>query len=253
MLSVKNLSCGYGKTDVVKNVSFSVEKGEKLCIIGPNGCGKTTLLRAISGLMNYRGEILLNNKSIASMKRKEISKIMALMTQLSSVYFSYSIYEAVALGRYLASPKKIFSEETSRDREVINSCLENVGLFDIKDKPITELSGGQLQRVFLARVFAQEPEIILLDEPTNHLDLKHQLELVEYLKIWAAEKNRSVIGVMHDLNLAMQLADKIILMDNGKVKAQGTPQEIMKSETLIKAYGIDVREHMKNSLSVWNK
>jgi len=181
MLSVENLSCGYDGVDVISNINFSVNYGEKLCIIGPNGCGKTTLLRAICNLMNYKGSVALDKKDISKMKRKEISSSIALMTQLTSIYFSYSVYETVALGRYLAFSKKIFTEETKTDKEIILSSLENVGLIDIKDKPITELSGGQLQRVFLARVFVQEPKIILLDEPTNHLDLKHQLELIEHL------------------------------------------------------------------------
>lgn len=255
MLSVNNLSCGYDGIDVVKNLSFSISKGERICIVGPNGCGKTTVLRAISGLIPYQGNVSYNGINISSMKRKDISKGIAFMTQMANIYFSYSIYETVALGRYLNVQKNIFLNETKQEKEFVLSCLDKVGLLEIKDKAITQLSGGQLQRVYLARVFAQEPKIILLDEPTNHLDLKHQLELIEHLKEWSQEKDikRSVIGVMHDLNLAMQLADKVLLMDKGKCVAFGDTKEILKGDEINKAYKVDIKDYMRNSLSFWNE
>lgn len=251
MLKVENLSCGYGNEDIISDITFSADSNEKICIIGPNGCGKTTLLRALAGILDYKGKITINDLDMKSLSRKDISKSIALMSQISSVYFSYTVYETVALGRYIHNTKKLFIEENERDKQVIEECLKAVGLYDLKDKPITELSGGQLQRVFLARVYAQEPEIILLDEPTNHLDLKNQIEFIDYLNKWANEKNRIVIGVLHDLNIAMQFADKIILMHDGKIVSIGTPDEILSSNELSKAYDTDVKEYMRKSYSFW--
>lgn len=253
MIYVKELYAGYGNSDIIKNISFKVDNGEKLCIIGPNGCGKTTMLRAIAGLLKYRGEVFLNNKDLSTLKRIDISRSMAFMAQLSSVYFTYSVYDTVALGRYAVSSKKIFSEINSKDNEIILSSLKRVELLDIKDKLITELSGGQLQRVFLARVFAQEPNTILLDEPTNHLDIKHQIELVELLEEWTRERGCTLISVMHDINLAMKLADKVIVMNDGEIVCMGKPSEIIQSNILEDVYKIDINSFMKKSYSIWNK
>lgn len=251
MLSVNNLSCGYYEKDVVMDVSFSLEENERLCIVGPNGCGKTTVMRALCGLLDYRGEIKLFGNELKTMKRKDISKKIAFMPQTMSVYFSYSVFETVALGRYLVSKKKIFSDISQSETDTVMHYIEKVGLSALADKPITELSGGQLQRVFLARVFAQEPDIILLDEPTNYLDFRHQLELINYLKDWACERNKAVIGVMHDINLALSLADKLIIMNNGKIEATGSPKEIVSGERLSEIYDVDVGAYMKSILKIW--
>ncbi len=251
MIRVENLSSGYDQNDIISNINITAENNEKICIIGPNGCGKTTLLRALSGILDYKGRIFINDFELKSLSRKDISRNIALMSQISSVYFSYSVYDTVALGRYTHNSKRIFSEESEEDKKVINDCIKAVGLTDIKDKLITELSGGQLQRVFLARVYAQEPEIILLDEPTNHLDLKNQIEFIDYLKLWSSKNNRIVIGVFHDLNLAMQFADRVILMNGGKITSNGTPDEILTGNELKNAYDTDVKEYMRKAYSFW--
>lgn len=251
MLRVENLSCGYGQDDIISNINFTAGSNQKICIIGPNGCGKTTLLRALSGILDYKGKILINEFELKSLSRKDISLSVALMSQISSVYFSYTVYETVALGRYTHNSKRIFSEESEEDKKIIDECIKAVGLTDIKNKLITELSGGQLQRVFLARVHAQEPEIILLDEPTNHLDLKNQIEFIHYLKLWSLKNNRIVIGVFHDLNLAMQFADRIILMNEGKIISNGIPEEVLEGNELKTAYDTDVKEYMRKAYSFW--
>ena len=214
MLKAENLTCGYGGEPVIKNLSFSVKPNEKLCVIGPNGCGKTTLLRALSGVLASSGSITDNGIEIASLPRREIAKRIALMGQISSIYFPYTVYETVMLGRFPHQRSGLLSGESSEDKEIVRECLERTDIFNIKDRMINELSGGQLQRVFLARTFAQAPRIILLDEPTNHLDLKYQLELVDYLKEWASDGDRCVVGVLHDINLALTFADTILLMSN---------------------------------------
>lgn len=253
MLEVKNVSTGYNGIDVVHDVSFSVDSGENLCILGANGCGKSTIIKAISGYLPKKGSIEIDGVDIEEMKRKEIAKKVGVMSQVSSIYFSYSVYETVLLGRYLHLKNNSLKKPSKKDKEYIKECLEAVNLYDVKDKQINTLSGGQLQRVYLARTFAQDPNIILLDEPTNHLDLKHQLELVQYLKKWTDKKNRAVIGVFHDINLAMTMADKVLLLDEGRVAAYGSKEDVLTSKKLQLTYGVDVVSFMRSSLEEWKK
>lgn len=250
MLEVKSVSCGYDKKDIIKDVSFKVQRGNNLCIVGPNGCGKSTLLKSIANLLEYRGNITLDSKEISKLNRKELAKNVALMTQASSIYFPYTVYETVSLGRY-AHLKGAFSKINKDDEKIILNSIENVGLLDIKDKLINELSGGQLQRVYLARAFAQDPDVILLDEPTNHLDLKCQIEILDYLNKWTKENNKIVIAVLHDLNLVQTFGEKVVMMDRGKIVATGNAREVLNGDKLKKVYGIDVKEFMIDALEKW--
>ncbi|MDI9218647.1 MULTISPECIES: ABC transporter ATP-binding protein [Clostridium] len=250
MLEVKNVYCGYNGIDIVKQVSFNINRGENLCIVGPNGCGKSTLLKAISNLISFNGEIKLDGKNINTLKRKELATKIALMTQSSNIQFPYTIYETVALGRY-AHLNSIFSRLTKKDEVIINESLKMVGILDIKDKLISELSGGQLQRVFLARAFAQDPEVILLDEPTNHLDLRYQIEILDYLKNWAKEKNKIVIAVLHDLNLVQNYGDRVLMLNDGVIKGNGNTKEVLNSNDLEEVYGIDIKTFMVRTLEKW--
>lgn len=250
MLEVKNVCCGYNGINIVKQVSFNINRGENLCIVGPNGCGKSTLLKAISNLISFNGEIKLDGKNINALKRKELATKIALMTQSSNIQFPYTIFETVALGRY-AHLNSIFSRLSKKDEEVINESLKMVGLLDIKDKLISELSGGQLQRVFLSRAFAQDPEVILLDEPTNHLDLRCQIEILDYLKSWAKEKNKIVIAVLHDLNLVQNYGDRVLMLNDGVIKRNGNTKEVLNSDDLEEVYGIDIKTFMVRTLEKW--
>lgn len=250
MLEVKNVCCGYNGINIVKQVSFNINRGENLCIVGPNGCGKSTLFKAISNLISFNGEIKLDGKNINALKRKELATKIALMTQSSNIQFPYTIFETVALGRY-AHLNSIFSRLSKKDEEVINESLKMVGLLDIKDKLISELSGGQLQRVFLARAFAQDPEVILLDEPTNHLDLRCQIEILDYLKSWAKEKNKIVIAVLHDLNLVQNYGDRVLMLNDGVIKGNGNTKEVLNSNDLEDVYGIDIKTFMVRTLEKW--
>ena len=251
MLDLDNVSVGYNGIDVVKNITMSVKQNENLSIIGPNGCGKTTLLKAIASILPFTGKIEVCGTCVSKMKHKDITLKIAMLTQMSGIYFNYSVYETVMMGRYLHIKDKLLGLPSERDREIVNECLVAVDLTEEKDKMITALSGGQLQRVFLARTLAQEPEIILLDEPTNHLDLKYQIELIEYLKNWSGVGNRVVIGVMHDINLAMRLSGEIMVMKYGEVMAIGKTDDVVTDDLLHTVYEIDVAEYMRESLQRW--
>lgn len=250
MLEIKEVRCGYDNKEIVKGVSFNVERGNNLCIVGPNGCGKSTLLKSIANLLDYKGNITLDSKEISKLNRKDLAKSVALMTQASNIYFPYTVYETVALGRY-AHLKGVFSRINKEDDEIILKSITNVGLMDIKDKLISELSGGQLQRVYLARAFAQDPDVILLDEPTNHLDLKCQIEILDYLNKWTKENNKIVVAVLHDLNLVQTFGEKVVMMNNGKIISSGTPKEVLSGEKLKEVYEVDVKGFMIDALEKW--
>ena len=252
MLTLKNICAGYGGPDVVKDISLLVKSNENVSIIGPNGCGKTTLLKAVANLLPFRGDIDIDGKSVRQMRHKEVSLKISMLSQTSEIYFTYSVFDTVMMGRYLHIKDKFFGRPSEEDIKCVMDCLEAVNMIEEKDKEITKLSGGQLQRVFLARTLAQEPVIILLDEPTNHLDLKSQVELIEYLKKWAAEGSRTVVGVLHDINLAMRLSDNLMIMKDGRTQAFGRTDEVMTGSMLESVYEIDVVRYMMESLEKWN-
>ena len=251
MLTLKNVSAGYNGYDVISNINLSVAEGENLCILGPNGCGKTTLIKTIAGIIPHKGIIKIDNLNLSSMKRTDVAKKIAVMSQISTIYFSYTVYETVLLGRYLHMKGKAFKEPSEKDKEYADKCLGAVDLLGLKNKQISTLSGGQLQRVYLARTLAQEPSIILLDEPTNHLDLKNQAELIGFLKGWSKQGGHTVIGVLHDLNLAMKLADNVLLLDKGNIAAYGRTKDVVSSEVINEVYDMDVTGYMVDSLRHW--
>jgi len=252
MLALNDVSVGYNGIDVVKNVTFGVNANENLSIIGPNGCGKTTLLKAIANILPFRGDITIDGLHLRKMKHKEITQKIAMLAQISALYFTYSVYDTVMMGRYLLIKDKLLGLPSERDREKVLQCLEAVDLLEEKDRLITTLSGGQLQRVFLARTLVQEPKIILLDEPTNHLDLKYQIELIEYLKKWASDGNRMIIGVLHDINLAMKLSNNIMVMKEGRIQVYGKSDEVITDSLLEYVYETNVAQYMRESLQRWN-
>ena len=250
MIEVKNIYCGYDNKKIIKDLSFNVNNGENLCIVGPNGCGKSTLLKSIANIIEYEGSIKIDNKEVSSFSRIDLAKKVALMSQTSQIYFPYTVYDTVSLGRYAYS-KGAFSKLSLTDKRIIVDSMKKVGIYELKDKLITELSGGQLQRVFLAKIFAQDPDIILLDEPTNHLDFKNQIELLENLNEWVKTNNKIVIGVLHDLNLVQYFADKVLMIQSGKVVSYGRPEDVLKGEILNDIYGMDIKEFMVNILQKW--
>ena len=250
MLELINVSCGYDNEDVVHDITFEAKRGEILCIVGPNGCGKSTLLKAIGKLIEYKGNVILDANNIENLNRKELAKNIALMTQTNNIYFPYTVYETVCLGRY-AYLKGALSSLSKEDIFHVIEAIKSVGLMELKDKLISELSGGQLQRVYIARAFAQNPQVILLDEPTNHLDLKCQVEILEYLSLWAKNNNKIVIGVLHDLNLVNLFSDKIVMLSQGDIIGKGTPKEVFLEEDLETVYNINVKDFMLKALKKW--
>lgn len=253
VLELKNVCCGYGKTDIIKNVSLELEAGEILSLAGPNGCGKTTLLRAACGLLPIRaGEVLIKGKSAASFAPKERAKLTAMLSQTGEggEYSDYTVMETVLMGRYARMGGKLFAETSEEDIKAAENAIAELELSDLKDRYITELSGGQLRRVFLARAFAQEPEILFLDEPANHLDPKHQTELCRLLQKWK-DSGRSAVGVFHDIGYAAAVSDRIMLMQDGKAVLCDEPEKIIGSGKLNDVFETDIAAHMKNMARFW--
>lgn len=250
ILTVEHLSCGYGKIQVIQDLSFQVKAGERLCVLGPNGCGKTTLLRALAGVIPWQGSVEADGLALGGLPPKQRAKKIALMSQFSQTAFDYTVYETVRMGRYAHRSKSLFPGETEADRDAVEEALRRTGVWELRDRPVTRLSGGQLQRVFLARTFAQEPQIILLDEPANHLDLRCQAELLESLREWTVDRNRCVVGVFHDISLALAFADTALLLEEGKALACG-PVEELDEKLLDRLYGMEVRQYMKRMHERW--
>ena len=250
MLELKNLYSGYNGKDVIYDISLNISAGEIMAIIGPNGCGKTTFLKTLARLLPYRGSIMLNDNDITHFSRKNLAKKIALLAQSSGIYFPYTVYDTASLGRY-PHTQSFLKDLGPEDKEIVRLLLERLDLWDIKDRLINELSGGQLQRVFLARALIQEPDLILLDEPTNHLDLKHQLELLKFLSVWVKEKKRAVIAVLHDLNLARSFAGTTALMCQGHLVSVGRTDQVLSGPALKEVYEIDIQGFMRESLGKW--
>lgn len=246
MIEVNNLSFSYNYNNkkILKNISFKLFENEKLCIIGPNGSGKTTLLKCLCNILDFQGSVFINNKNI---KDIEVYKFVSFLSQSSEIYFDYNVFDTVMLGRYANFKDKLLSIPSKEDKEFVFECLEKLNIIHLKDKLINRLSGGELQKVFLARAFAQNPKIILMDEPTNHLDLNSQIELIHNLKEWVNKDFRCIIAVMHDINNALNFADKILLLHKGEIIYFGDIENF-NLELLNNVYNINVVKYMRNSL-----
>ncbi|WP_158735285.1 heme ABC transporter ATP-binding protein [Alteribacillus sp. YIM 98480] len=236
MLELKGVTGGYGSIPVVKNINFQMNAGEILGIIGPNGSGKSTLLKFIYGSLHpEKGQIVIDNQPLDRYSQKNLAKKIAVLPQQTDSAFSYTVRQVVELGRY---PHQTgwFSSNSDKDEKVVNKAMTETGVFSFADQPIDSLSGGEKQRVLLARALAQEPDILLLDEPTNHLDISYQLSLLDTLKEWTDSKQLTVIAVLHDLNMAAMYSHRILLMDQGEQRALDKPSYVLEKTVLEEVY-----------------
>ena len=247
-IKVKDLRVSYGKTEVLKGINFTVRPGEKVFIGGANGSGKTTLLRALSGIIPYQGQVLVDGKDVSSMKRKDVAKLIALMPQTSDIYFPYTVNETVLLGTYASAGNSFFGTD-AKAAQFANTCMEDCDVLDLKDRHLDELSGGQLQRVLLARTFAQGSPFLFLDEPGNNLDIKYRAELCDKLNLWAAGKtgdiDNTLVAVFHDLEQARRCCTRAVMLKDGKVIFDGGIDEGLKPGMLMEVYDFDVASYLK--------
>ena len=252
MLKVEKLTAIIDNKVIIKDISFEIKDNEILMVIGPNGAGKTTLIKAIMENIKHTGKAWLNGKDISKISSLELAKQIGVLTQSHSQQYSFTVYEVVSLGRY-AHQKGMFSKLSNLDEEKINEALKVTGTQHLRDRSVLTLSGGELQRIFLASVFAQDPKMLILDEPANHLDLQYQIGIFDTLKEWVKGEGRSVIAVVHDLNVVYSYGSKALLLNKGETFAYGGAEEVLKRENLKEVYEVDVAEWMQNLLKHWQK
>ncbi|MBT3190552.1 MAG: heme ABC transporter ATP-binding protein [Anaerolineae bacterium] len=235
MLKIDSLTVAYDDKVVLQNVSFDVQPGEILALIGPNGTGKSTLIRALSGVVPIAsGQVSIDGQNLSELSANQRAKIMAVVPQARQLGGAFSVEQAVMMGRtpYL----NWIGQESESDKAVVRLALEQTNLTGFADRQIAQLSGGEQQRVLLARALSQSTPVLLLDEPTNHLDLQHQTNLLSIVKRLAKEKELIVIVAMHDLNLVSFFADKVALLVNGELRGLGTPEKVMQKDAISAAY-----------------
>ena len=224
-----------GNNEILKGVSIDSKNREFIGIIGPNGSGKSTLLKCIYRTLKPNGGcIMLGNTPISTMSVKESAKKLAVVAQHNYYNFDFSVEEVVLMGR---SPhKKRLEPDNSKDYQIVNESLDKVGMLEFKNRSFSTLSGGEQQRVILARALAQQTPCLILDEPTNHLDIKYQLSLLNIVK----DLDLTIVAAIHDLNIAAMYCDRLFVMKNGKIVGSGTPQEVLTKEFIKEIYDIDV-------------
>ena len=245
----KNMSAGYGKTEILKDINLEIKPGEKIFIGGANGSGKTTLLRVLAGIIPHSGEVIIDGKEVSSMKRKNIAKLIALMPQTNEIYFPYTVNETVLLGTYASTGNSLFGSNAKAAQFAVK-CMEDCGVLEFKDRHLDELSGGQLQRVLLARTFAQGSPFLFLDEPGNNLDIKYRAELCDKLNAWAAGKtgdiDNTLVAVFHDLEQAKRCCNRAVMLKDGRIVFDGDIIDGMKPEMLMKIYDFDVASYIEH-------
>ena len=239
MLKVQNISINYGVCAVVQNVSFALSPGKIIALLGANGAGKTTLLKSLNASLPVaKGEIFLNGKNLNDFSRREIAKEITVIAQENETKFPVSVLEFVLAGRFAHGGN--FGWETEKDLQIAVDCLNLCDLKNYENRLMNQLSGGERQRVILARALATEAKIFLLDEPTANLDLAHQAMMFRLVRERCETRDSSAIVITHDLNLASEFADEIILLKNGKIPAKGAPQIVLTEENLQEIFGVKV-------------
>ena len=237
-LTINKLSFNYTGIQVLKDVELDVELGEMLSIVGPNGSGKSTLLKCINRILKTKqNTVLVDGRDTSRLNLKELSKVMGYVPQSSTSTFPFTVFDVVLMGR----KPYIHWNLSERDNEIVAEMLDFLGIGELAMRYFNELSGGEQQKVIVARALAQQPQILLLDEPTSSLDIKHQLEILCMLRSLTQSKERSVIVTMHDLNLASRFSDRMIMLKQGKIFASGTPESVLTEENIEKVYGINCK------------
>ena len=236
-LGARELSLGYGSTPIVDGLSVEIAAGAVTAIVGPNACGKSTLLRGLARLLSpSAGQVILDGTDITRLRTKDVARRLGLLPQSSIAPEGITVADLVTRGRF---PHQTMLRQFSRgDQQAVVDAMAATGVTSIAGRPVDELSGGQRQRVWIAMVLAQQTPLILLDEPTTFLDIAHQIELLELFAELNAEQGRTIVAVLHDLNHACRFADEIIAMKAGSIVAQGNPASVITADLVEEVYGL---------------
>jgi iron complex transport system ATP-binding protein len=239
MIELKDFSVAYGAHCVLKNINLTLVPGELLALIGPNGSGKSTLIRAISGTLPAHGSLSLAGRPLSGLTPQERARLMAVVPQALSMPPAFTVWETVLLGRtpYL----NFLGQVSAKDEDIARRALEKADASQLADRLVGQLSGGEQQRVLLARALAQATPVLLLDEPTTHLDLQHQIGLLELVRKLAHDERLTVLVALHDLNLAARYADRVALLVNGELRAQGTAKQVLRPDLISQVYHVPVQ------------
>jgi iron complex transport system ATP-binding protein len=239
MIEVHSVSFRYHEDWVLQDVSFRVERGEFVGVIGPNGSGKTTLLKILYRLLSpQKGEILFELVPMRKMNRNDIAKKIAVVSQETQLLFPFSVLETVLMGRSPYLGQLMF--ESEKDLEIAKKAMEWTNILPFSERHVDELSGGERKRVFIARALTQEPEVILLDEPTANLDIHHQMDFLDLILTLNREKGLTIVMASHDMNIASEFCDRLVLFQKGRIYKMGTPEEVITKENIESVYGCEV-------------
>ncbi|MEE8618865.1 MAG: heme ABC transporter ATP-binding protein [Dehalococcoidales bacterium] len=239
-LQISQVYFSYFDGLVLHDINLSIRAGEMVGLLGPNGSGKTTLIKLVSGILKPgQGEIRLDGSSLSRLSRKSVARSLAVVPQQFHIPFAFTVGEVVMLGRIPFL--KAFAEESKVDSQFVANALELVGISELKERRFDELSGGERQKVILAMALAQQPRLLLLDEPIVHLDIAHQVEILELVKRLNMEQGLTVIGAMHDLNLAALYFDRLILLKEGRIWADGVPAQVLTEDIIRNVFSASVR------------
>jgi iron complex transport system ATP-binding protein len=236
LVEAKNLSFRYGEDWVVRDVTFTLEPGEFLGLLGPNGSGKSSLLRVLNGILRpQQGQVTFESREVSSWSRRRLAQGMAMVVQEIQLDFPFTVLELVLMGRYPHLGTLEF--EGDRDLAIARQCMEHLEIDYLENRLVTQLSGGERQRALVARALCQQPRCLLMDEPTAFLDLRHQLDLFTLTRDLTARHGVGALVISHDINLAAQFCDRLLVMDRGHLAVQGTPEEVVRPEHLEAIYG----------------
>ena len=250
MLQANDITVQYGHFKAVDSLSFSLEAGQWLMLVGPNGAGKSTLLRAIAQGVGYQGTLLLDGRDMRAYKPAQLARKVGVLSQQHHVGYAYSVEEIVNLGRY-AHRKGFLAARDDGGRTQVEKALKLTGMEALRGSSVLTLSGGELQRTFLAQAFAQDPQLLLLDEPANHLDLPYQKHIFSLIDAWRRQPGHAVISVVHDLSLARKYGTHALLMHHGRCVSHGDQASVLTPENLRAVYDMDVYAWMRDLLSQW--
>ena len=244
MLNIQSIKVSYGETEILHDVSLEIPAGEVVSLIGPNGAGKTTMMRAISGVIPLQsGSVFVGGQDLSSTPVDQRARLLAVVPQARKLTPEYTAKQAIMMGRtpylgWLGNPGQV-------DFDKVDWAIDRTGISGLVERRVDELSGGEQQLVLIARALAQDAPVILLDEPTAHLDLRHQATILDLVHLLARERNLAVLMSLHDLNLVSIFSDRIALLDQGTILADGTPHEVLVRERLSNVYGValDIIQH----------